>query len=60
MTNKQRILQMVQRWPDDISFDEALYHLHVLKKIHAGVKDAAAGRVVNHDELFDRLEDRHA
>src|SRR5438309_7283032 len=56
MTNKERILRMVERWPDDISFEQALYHMHVLQKIDAGLKDAAAGRVVNHDELFDELE----
>ena len=56
MTNKQRLLQMVQRWPDDISYDEALYHVYVLKKIDAGLKDVEAGRGVDHDELFDELE----
>jgi len=56
MTNKQRILQMVQRWPEDISFDEALYRVYVLKKIDAGLKDVEAGRVFDHDEVFDELE----
>jgi predicted transcriptional regulator len=56
MTNKQRILQMVERWPEDISFDEAIYHVYVLKKIDAGLKDIEAGRWIDHDELFDELE----
>ena len=56
MTNKQRILQMVERWPEDISYDQALYHVNVLKKIDAGLKDLEAGRWVDHDELFDELE----
>lgn len=55
MTNKQRILQMVKRWPEDISFDEALYHLHVLQKIDTGLKDIEAGRVIEHDDLFNEL-----
>jgi|ERR1043166_709085 hypothetical protein len=56
MTNKQRILQMVERWPDDISYDKALYHLYVLKKIDAGLKDIEAGRVYDDDELDELLE----
>ena len=58
MTNKQRILQMVERWPDDISYDKALYHLYVLKKIDAGLKDIEAGRTRDFDEVFDELERR--
>ena len=56
MTNKQRILQMVERWPEDISFDEALYHVYVLKKIDAGLKSLETGPAIDHDELFDELE----
>jgi hypothetical protein len=58
MTNKQRILHMVERWPDDISFDKALYHMLVLKKIDAGLKDIEAGRTRDFDEVFDELERR--
>ena len=56
MTNKQRILQMVERWRDDISYDEALYHVYVLKKIDAGLKDIEAGRTKDFEEVFDELE----
>jgi hypothetical protein len=56
MTNKQRILQMVERWPEDISYDEALYHVYVLKKIDAGLKSLESGPSKDHDELFDELE----
>jgi predicted transcriptional regulator len=56
MTNKQRILQMVERWPEDISFDEAIYHVYALKKIDAGLRDLDAGLVHDHDEVFDALE----
>ena len=56
MTNKQRILQMVERWPEDISYDKALYHLSVLKAIDEGLKDIGAGRTTDHDEVFDELE----
>jgi hypothetical protein len=56
MTNKQRILQMVERWPEDISFDQALYHVYVLKKIDDGLKSIESEPTIDHDELFDELE----
>jgi hypothetical protein len=58
MTNKQRILQMVERWPDDISFDQAVYHMSVLQAVDEGLKDIDAGRVWDFDEVFDELEQR--
>jgi hypothetical protein len=56
MTNKQRILQMVERWPEGISFEKAVYHMSVLQAIDQGLKDAEAGRTKDHDEVFDELE----
>ncbi len=56
MTNKQRILQMVERWPENISYDQAVYHMWVLKKIDAGLKSLETGSTIDHDELFDELE----
>ncbi len=58
MTNKQRILQMVERWPEDITYDQALYHVCVLRAIDEGLKDIEAGRTTDHDEVFDELERR--
>lgn len=58
MTNKQRILQMVERWPEDIPFEKALYHMSVLQAIDQGLKDIEAGRTRDHDEVFDELERR--
>jgi predicted transcriptional regulator len=57
-TNKQIILQMVQKWPEDIPFEQALYHMSVLQAIGEGLRDIEAGRTTDHDELFDELERR--
>ena len=56
MTNKQRILRMVARWPEDISFGEALYRVYALQKIEAGLKSIESAPTIDHDELFDELE----
>ena len=56
LTNKQRILRMVERWDDDISFEQALYHMYVMKGVMEGIKDAEEGRTLDFDEVFDELE----
>lgn len=56
LTNKQRILKMVERWKDDISFDQALYQMYALKKITDGIKSAEESPTFDFDEVFDELE----
>jgi predicted transcriptional regulator len=58
LTNKQRILRMVERWDDDIPFEQALYHMSVMQAVMEGIKDIEAGRTTDHDEVFDELERR--
>jgi hypothetical protein len=58
LTNKQRILKMVERWDDNIPFERALYHMYALKKIMDGIKSAEEEELIDHDELFDELERR--
>lgn len=56
LSNKQRILRMVERWDDDIPFEQALYHMSVMQAVMEGIKDVEEGRVYDHDEVFDELE----
>ncbi len=56
LTNKQRILRMVERWDDDIPFEQALYQMFAMKKIIDGIKSAEEEDLIDHDELFDELE----
>ena len=55
MTTKQKIQNLVDRMPDDITMDEAVYRMVLLKKVEQGLEDFRAGRFTDHDELFDRL-----
>jgi hypothetical protein len=56
LTNKQRILRMVERWDDDIPLEQALYHMHVMKEVMESIKEVEAGEVLDFDEVFDELE----
>jgi hypothetical protein len=55
MTNKQRIINMVERWPDDIPFEKALYHMGVLKAIAEAIEDADRHEGTEHEEFFRQL-----
>ncbi|HZZ77309.1 MAG TPA: hypothetical protein VFE62_02255 [Gemmataceae bacterium] len=56
LTNKQRILRMVEGWDDDIPFKQALYHMYVMKELMEGIESAEEEELIDHDELFDELE----
>ena len=57
LTNKQRILRMVERWDEDISFERAVYYMYVMKEVMESIKEVEeGGKCVDHDEFFDELE----
>jgi hypothetical protein len=58
LSNKQRILRMVERWEDDIPFEQALYHLYAMKEIMDGIRSVEEEGTLDFDEVFDELEGR--
>jgi predicted transcriptional regulator len=55
MTDKQTVLQTVNKLPDTAKLDDILANLTLLAKIHEGVADADAGRVVAHEQIKREL-----
>lgn len=55
MKRKEHILRMISRLPADVSYEQVIYHLDVLRNIEQGEEDFKRGRVIDHDELFARL-----
>ncbi|MCS4198075.1 hypothetical protein [Salinibacter ruber] len=53
---KEATLELVGRLEDDVTFEDIMYELHVLRKIERGRKDAAEGRTVPHGEAKERLD----
>ena len=53
---KKATLKLVKRLADDVTFEDIMYELHVLKKIERGQKDAEGGRTLTHDETKERLD----
>jgi hypothetical protein len=56
MTRKQKILYMIEKLPEDVSYEQVLYKLSILQDIEISLEQAARGEGIDHDELFDRLE----
>jgi predicted transcriptional regulator len=57
MSNKEKILSVIQSLPDEASIDEAIDRLYLLWKIERGIEQADAGQVTDHDEFMRELLD---
>ncbi len=55
MDSKAAVKALLDRLPDDCSIEDILYHLYVLQQVELGLADAAAGRVMSHDEVKNEL-----
>ncbi len=52
---KRKILEAVQKLPEDATFEDAIERLYFLAKIERGLAQAEAGETVSHPEAKDRL-----
>jgi predicted transcriptional regulator len=57
MSNKEKILSVIQSLPDEASIDEAIDRLYLLWKTERGIEQADAGQVTDHDEFMRELLD---
>ena len=58
MTRKERILNFLQKLPDEVSYDRVLYHVGVMRDIEAALAESERGEGVEHEELFRNLKDK--
>jgi hypothetical protein len=56
MTRKEEILRMLQKLPDDVSYDRVIYHLDVMKGIEIGLEQMERGEGTEHEEFMNELE----
>ena len=50
-TAKERIREIVERQPDDSSFEEILTELAFVRMIEKGLADVDAGRMISHADV---------
>lgn len=55
-TAKQEALEAIQRLPDTVDFEEIVYRLYVINKIHQGMQDIEAGKGISSEELLHEIE----
>lgn len=55
-TAKQEALDAIQRLPDTVDFEEIVYRLYVINKIHQGMQDVDAGKGISSEELLHEIE----
>ena len=50
-TTKEEAINLINRLPDEVNWDDIMYEMYVKKKIELGIKAADEGCVVPHDEV---------
>ncbi len=53
--HKSEALELIQRLPDEVTTDAIMEGLYFTQQIDKGLCDVAAGRVVAHQELKERI-----
>lgn len=56
MTSKQKALAVINTLGDDVSLDDVIDRLYLLRKIELGLAQADSGDVMEHDEFMAELE----
>jgi predicted transcriptional regulator len=56
VTTKEKAISLIQTLDDNVSLDDVIDRLYLLRKIELGIAQADAGDVMEHDEFMDELE----
>jgi len=54
-TAKQEVHSLLDKLPDDCTFEDIQYHLYVLEKIRRGIQRAESEGTIPHEEAKKRL-----
>ena len=54
-TPKQAAKLLLDRLPDQVSWDDIMYELYVKEKIEDGLADIEAGRTISHEQVKAEL-----
>jgi predicted transcriptional regulator len=55
MTAKEKIIQAVEAFPANTTFEETMERLLFLAKVERGIKQANAGETISHTEVKERM-----
>jgi len=54
MSVKEAAIDLVTKLPNECTWDQVLYEIYVRRRIEAGLKDEAEGRLIPHEKVFAR------
>ena len=54
-TAKEEVRRMLDRIPDDATFEDIQYHIYVREKIERGLKDIQEGNLLSQEEIEQRM-----
>jgi predicted transcriptional regulator len=57
MTTKELVRQTLDGLPDNVTMEEVIERLYVLRKIEIGLRQVEAGDVIEHEEVKRRFRD---
>ena len=55
-TVREEAQKVIQKLPDEASWDDVMYKIYVRKKIDAGVEAADAGKLIPHEQVKHRFQ----
>ncbi|TVQ10949.1 MAG: hypothetical protein EA364_11435 [Balneolaceae bacterium] len=55
-TLKQKVLDSIEKLPQDASLDDIIERIYFIHKIEVGLKQSLQNDVVDHEEVLKRIE----
>jgi len=55
LTDKERMVEIVQEQPDDSTYEEILRELAFARMVDRGLEDSRAGRTISHEDMERRI-----
>jgi hypothetical protein len=58
LTRKELILRMIQKLPPEVTYDQVMYHLSVMKDVEVALEQFERGEYITQEELERRLREK--
>ncbi|MGM0505846.1 MAG: hypothetical protein ACQER4_01515 [Bacteroidota bacterium] len=57
MTLKQKVIDSIERLPQDASLEDIIERIYFIHKVELGLKQSEQGDVITHEELLKRIDE---
>lgn len=54
-TAKEEVKKLLDRLPDDVSYEDIQYHVYVIQKIHRAMAEVEKGHFFTQEEMEQRM-----